>query len=240
MKYDLVIPCHPKDYIKLEFCLNSCLEHLSPIPENIYIVTPERFQTSSLKCITDDEAIPINKEDIKYRRQNWIYQQFIKLFQDFTQNDLYLCVDSDLIFNKKIELFQGDKPNFFISDRDQEHKPYFNFMDICYKLAKQTTHTFINDFMIFDKSVCREMAPNLNVFLDTANAVLSEDCLLSEFELYGNYVSRHHYKKYNTQYTKTYMLGKPASQAWDKNEIIDLLDQMKDTDFDLFTIHSWT
>ena len=98
MNYDLIIPCHPKDYTKLEFCLNSCLEYLLPNPDNIYVVTPEKFQVEQIQCITDDEAIPIKKEDIKYRRKNWIYQQLIKLFQDFTKHDLYLCVDSDLIF----------------------------------------------------------------------------------------------------------------------------------------------
>lgn len=240
MNYDLIIPCHPKDYIKLEFCLSSCLEYLSPSPQNIYVVTPEKFEAQNVQCVIDDDAIPIKREDIKYRRNNWIYQQLIKLFQDFTKNDLYLCVDSDLIFNKQIDLFKGDKPNFFISDREQEHKPYFNFIYECYKLNKQTIYTFINDFMMFDRSICREIAPSLNVFLNTANEVLSEDCLLSEFELYGNYVSKYHHKKYNTQHTKTQMFGKSASQSWDRDEIMEYITQMRHTDHDLFTIHSWT
>lgn len=240
MNYDLIIPCHPKDYTKLEFCLNSCLEYLLPNPDNIYVVTPEKFQVEQIQCITDDEAIPIKKEDIKYRRNNWIYQQLIKLFQDFTKHDLYLCVDSDLIFNKPIDLFKDNKPNFFISDREQEHKPYFNFMYESYKLKKQTSYTFINDFMMFDKSICRELAPSLKPFLATCNQLLSEDCLLSEFELYGNYVKRYHHQAYNTQNTKTEMFGKPASQPWSKDEVLQHVQHMQNIDCDLFTIHSWT
>ena len=102
MNYDLVVLCHPKDYVKLEFCISSCLRFSNPKPDGIYIVSPDEIRSEDIIHIHDDDAINIKKEDIKYRRPNWIYQQLIKLCQDFTKNDHYLCVDSDLVFNRTI------------------------------------------------------------------------------------------------------------------------------------------
>jgi len=240
MNYDLVVLCHPKDYVKLGFCINSCLEFFNPKPEGIYIVSPDRVESDSLIHVHDDEAIAIKKGDINYRRPNWIYQQFIKLCQDFTKNDHYLCVDSDLIFNRAINLFDEEKPKFFISDRDQKHDPYFHFMEKAYGLSRQVDFTFINDFMMLDKTICRKIVPDVNEFLDFCNDNVSDDCLLSEFELYGNYVTKHHPHVYNIQKTKTQLNGKMANRPWSKEEINNLVKINSEKDIDLFTIHSWT
>ena len=283
MNYDLIIPCHPKDYVKLQYCANSCMKYLNPRPCNIYIVCPDEFETSDdlIKHVSDDEAVNINAQDINFHRKNWIYQQIVKLGQDFTENDLYLCVDSDLIFNKAIDLFDENRPKFFISDREQNHKPYFNFMKKSHDLEKQVNHTFINDFMMFDKKICSEIidieSGGLEGFLSFCNENLSDDCLLSEFELYGNYVSKHYPKKYSKQETKTKMfgrlanedprfiayrtekgrkekdpdqayfvnrdgeeVGKQENQPWQESEIQLHIEHMKNTDYDLFTMHTWT
>jgi hypothetical protein len=217
MKYDLVIPCHEKDFVKLKYCIQSCILFLNPEPEKIYVVSQRPFthNIENIVHVYDHHAIRTNINSIDYHRKNWIYQQFIKLGQDFTKNDMYLCVDSDLFFNKPIELFDGDKPKFFISDREQNHQPYFNFMKKSHGLDKQVDHTFINKN-------------------------LSDDCLLSEFELYGNFVTKHHPEKYIKQNTKTKMFGRYANQPWSEQEIENHASQMKDKDYDLFTIHSWT
>ena len=240
MKYDLIIPSHPKDYVKLQFCLNSCLEHLNPSPENIYVITPDGLGGSVATGIKDEDAIQINKATIKYRRSNWIYQQLVKLFQDFTENDLYLCVDSDLIFNRSIDIFKDDKPNFFVSDRDQHHEPYFNFMDLYFGLSRQVDHTFINDFMIFDKNICSEMIPDKDHLALAINETMSDDCLLSEFETYGNYITKNHPNLYGSQLTKTKMYGRYSSEPWSGEEIKQIVDENRTEDVDLFTIHSWT
>ena len=244
MKYDLVIPCHPKDYFKLKYCINSCVEFLNPVPENIYIISPNEitFTSSPLPIhhILDKVAIRTNIEDIKYHRKNWIYQQFIKLGQDFTKNNLYLCVDSDLFFNKTIDLFDGEKPKLFISDREQHHQPYFNFMKKSHDLDKQVDHTFINDFMLFDKKICKEIVGDSESLLSFCNENLSDDFLLSEFELYGNYISKYYPAMYSKQNTKTKMFGRHEDQSWHESEIDQYVQQMKDTDYDLFTMHTWT
>ena len=244
MRYDLLIPCHTKDYIKLKHCLNSCLNFLNPKPDNIYIVSPSEilFKSESLQIynVLDNLAINIDINNIKYQRKNWIYQQFIKLGQDFSKNDLYLCVDSDLFFNRPIDLFDGDKLKFFISDRNQYHQPYFNFMKKYKNLERQTDHTFINDFMMFDKNICRELVNDLDSLLCFCNENLSDEFLLSEFELYGNFVTKHHQHKYSKQNTKTKTLGRYINQPWSEQEVDILVENTKKENYDLFTIHSWT
>lgn len=250
MKYDLLVLCHPKDYIKLKYCLNSCWDHLTPQPDNVYVVSPDNFSTWSslhvdgpvIKHIFDDDAIPVTKKDINYRRANWIWKMLVNLFQDFTENDYYLTVDSDLIFNNTHELFIDEKPVFFISDRDQHHIPYFDFMAKWSGLKRQTNYTFINDFMMLNKNICREMLPDLDTFVDFCNKNLSEDCLLADYEIYGNYVEKHHKGTHHHIASKTKMFGKYVQQPWNEQEIIELISHMKNfqSQYDLFTIHSWT
>ena len=240
MKYDLVILCHPKDYVKLEFCINSCLEFFNPKPDGIYIVSPDKFESDQVFHVSDDEAIPIKKEDINYRRPNWIFQMFVNLFQDFTKNDLYMTVDSDVIFNRPQELFKNDKPVFFISDRDQHHLPYFDFMDKWSALERQVDYTFINDYMMMDKKVCREMLPDIDELLEFCNQNLSEDCLLADYEIYGNFAVLAYPNMYETEHTKTQLNGKYVQNPWSREEIQALIKQNSGADLDLFTIHSWT
>ena len=155
-----------------------------------------------------------------------------------------MCVDSDLFFNRPINLFDEEKPKFFISDREQHHQPYFDFMKKSHDLNKQVDHTFINDFMMFDRGICHEIIGNdlgnLAPLLSFCNRNLSDECLLSEFELYGNFVTKRHPDRYSKQNTKTKMFGRYANQPWSEQEIENYVSQMKDKDYDLFTIHSWT
>ena len=240
MKYDLIVLAHPKDYIKLQYGLNSCMEFLFPKPENIYVVSPSEICSDKITHIFDEDAIPVKLDQINFKRQNWIYQQLIKLFQDFTENDFYLTVDSDVIFNKRQNLFENEKPVFFISDRKQHHKPYFNFMDKWSGMERVVNYTFINDFMMFDKKICQEMLPDIDVFLDFANQVFCDECVLSEFELYGNYVSWAYPEMYETKFTTTQLNGKNSQTPWTSDEIESLITRNRISNLDLFTIHSWT
>lgn len=244
MNYDLLILCHPKDYVKLNYCIDSCVRFLNPLPENIYVVSPDHMQGVALGKkiihVFDDHAIPVTKSDLNYRRSNWIWKMMVNMFQNFTKNEYYLTVDCDLFFNKKHDLFENDKPVFFISDREQHHKPYFDFMEKWNGLTRQTDYTFINDFMMLNKSVCREILPDVKEFLNFCNNNLSEDCLMADYEMYGNHVEKYHKDMYISKSSKTKMLGRYANQPWSEQEIIECRNFMQDKDYDLFTIHSWT
>ena len=240
IKYDAVVLSHPKDYVKVSFCLDS-LRFLNPSPQNIYVVSPHLLKIDSATCMKDEDAIFVKANDIKYRRKNWIYQQLIKLLQDFTENDLYMCVDSDLIFNRKLTVLKNDNPVFFISNREQRYPPYFAFTRQYLDLERQVPFTFINDFMMFDKNILKKMIPDKRKFVKDINEIVSDECLLSEFETYGNYVVKYFPDYYSMKQTQVLTHGKYLKEdPWTSDEIKRLVKNNSDKDIDLFTVHTWT
>ena len=94
--------------------------------------------------------------------------------------------------------------------------------------------------MMFDKKICREIVPDKNAFLRTCNEKLNDDFLLSEFELYGNYVVKNYPNRYKMAETKSQLNGKYLHDPWQEEEIQELIQKNKKQNIDLFTIHTWT
>ena len=88
MKYDLLILSHPKDYVKLNYCVDSCVRFLNPPPERIYVVSPDYLEgvalSKNINHVFDDEAISVKKTDLNYRRFNWIWKMIF-----FYSNEFY-------------------------------------------------------------------------------------------------------------------------------------------------------
>lgn len=235
MKYDLIITAAPKDIYKIPFCLQSTKKYFDIQPENTFVVCPYKVRISGVVHIGDEHATPFNKMQINFNRQGWIFQQMIKLFPIFVKNDNYMVIDSDVIFNKSM----GIGHTFWISDREQHHQPYFNFMKH-FNMEKVVDHTFINDFMMFNKEICYEMTGPALDFFNKMNVLLSEDCFPAEFEMYGNYVSSKYPGMYNKVYQKVATHGIYYPLSWTEQQILDLQKTYENTDLDLFTIHTWT
>ena len=246
MNYDVVIPCAPKDYLKVQYCVHS-LVNLKPMPFHIYIVSKDRLNIPGTRWINEKEAIPIRLEDIQYRRPNWIYQQILKMTQDFTESDEYLCVDSDIIINKPLDIYTPNRlkhgnynPNYFISNHWQHHKPYFDFMKIVWNLDKQVNFSFIADLTYFKKSILKELIPSSEWLLEECNKYLSDDCLIGEPEIYGNWLALHYPWWYNTVDIRVAMYGKYMPDLWTKAEIESTLAKEKNNNVDIVSLHSWT
>jgi len=235
MKYDLIITASPKDIYKIPYCLESTRKHFSKQPENTFIVCPHKTEIAETIYIEDEHATPFNKEKIKFHRPGWIFQQLVKLFPVFIKSDNYIVVDSDVIFNKSLIIESA----FWISDREQHHQPYFNFMEH-FGIQKIVDHTFINDFMLFNKKICQEMTGPPLDFFNKMNTLLSNDCILSEFEMYGNYVMNKYPSLYKKIQHKVETYGVFYPNNWDETEIDKLIQKNKNKDINLFTIHTWT
>jgi hypothetical protein len=236
MIYDLIISIAPKDINKVTYCLESINKFFSVQPQNTFLVSSYKIKIKDTTHIYDNEATPFNKEKINFRRKGWIFQQLVKLFPSFIINEDYIVVDSDVIFNKNIDIGQ----NFYISDREQCHSPYFEFMKH-FGIEKVFPYTFINDFMVFNQKICQEMTGPPIDFFEKMNMLMSETCYPAEFEMYGNFVMNKYPNLYGIKYQKTKLHGKyVAEDHWSDEEIKSLINDMSDKDFDLFTIHSWT
>jgi len=235
MKYDLIITAAPKDIYKIPYCLESTRKYFSIQPENTFIVCPYKTKILGTTHIGDEWATPFNKNAIKFNRPGWVFQQLIKLFPIFIKNDYYFVTDSDVIFNKPLVI----EPAFWISDREQHHQPYFTFMEH-FGIQKVVNYTFINDFMLFDKNICQEMTGPPLGFFDKMNRILSDDCFPAEFEMYGNYVMNKYPSLYKKIQHKVETHGVFYPSNWEQAEIEKLIQNNKDKDINLFTIHTWT
>lgn len=240
MKYDLVIPCAQKDYIKLPYCIEQCRKFLNPIPDNVYVVAKDLIRLNGVNFVQENLIFPFKYNDINYRRPQWIYQQIIKLCQDFTVNDNYFCVDADVLFTKQVNLFDGQKYKFFLTV-PQYHQPYFTFMEKVFGLSRQVDHTFIADFTMFNKKYCREIIPDVLTFLNTLNNYISDDCLLGEPEVYGNYLAKNYPDTYVMEQLKVLQDGKHLPALYSRVEIEFMLNVFGQVyDYDAIMLHSWS
>lgn len=82
MKFDIFITAAPKDYNKLPYVLSSIHQNIKGFDE-IIICSPTEIYLD-VKQVRDKDILDINLSKINYR-SNWIYQQFLKLFQFITE-----------------------------------------------------------------------------------------------------------------------------------------------------------
>lgn len=236
-KYDLVVLSTNKDYNKIKFLYKS-LTNLNPMPENIYVISPTKIKEciDGINYYLDVDVLNIEREKIKYR-PNWISQQFIKLFQNITINNNYLVIDSDVYINRKINLFDGNRNNFFISS-DQHHLPYFNFLRK-YGIQKNFKRSFISEIMLFNKSIINDFLSEKNMdresFIENSIKLIDNDCYISEFEFYGNMVLQNYPELYGFKNIINQPYGK--NREWDDSEIDNHINNNNNAD--IISYHSW-
>lgn len=252
MKFDIFITAAPKDYNKLPYVLSSIHQNIKGFDE-IIICSPSEIDLDIIQ-IRDQSILNIDISKINYRSK-WVYQQFLKLFQFETINDYYLTIDADTIINKPLEFFVNVKPIWY-KGWDQNHQPYYNFNKQILGYERVVDHTFIADMNFFNRILIDEMLYSLfndniifnsfgeirehliNKFIEKSISVINDSCYLSEAELYGNYVFKEESNLYQIRQLKTNCEGKFGE--WTKEEIEERINIMKNTDFDTFSLHSWT
>ena len=251
MKYDLVIPLANKDINKLALLLYSCLNYLVPQPESIVVVSEMdslRVEGPNngvpIRCIFEGELFPhIDFSTIDYRRKGWILQQFIKLFQNVSTENLYMVVDADLIFNRIFEVFPSDMKCLWLG-RDQNHTPYYNLMEKFWGIGREYPHSFISELMMFNKDITREL---LIPFDNSPKKLFEElkklvkytgsDFLLGDYEIYGNWVIKHHKDEYVIKTIKSKLFG--MYSEWRNEDLLSTIESVKNEDIDIITMHSW-
>lgn len=240
---DVLIVTAPKDFNKLPFVVESLVKHIEE-NLNFFFVSP---------CAIPDEYMPINGQylmdhevvdfdfysiNMKHRR-GWYRQQFIKLFQTVT-SDKYLVVDSDVWVDTQLNI---EKPTFFLG-KDQLHKPYFDLMKAVVNLDRVYPHSFISEIMYFE----RERIHHMLNYIKTDEYGFFTRCVehinrandasgFSEYELYGNYVTKNWPKDY--QYQDIKVLGQAKKKEWTSSEMANHINANTGKGYDLLTMHSW-
>lgn len=244
---DLFIPAAPKDYVKLPFVLDSVDRYLPDIV-SAHIVTRAaiepigsfRFQ---VHYHLDRDVLDYDYTRFQFRL-TWVYQQFLKLFQNVTE-DWYLVMDADRFINRTLRLFYGEFPVMFLRDRDEYHPPYFEYSQQMIGVGKVYPHSFLSECTLYSRSFIEAMLVDGDYtpreWLERSAAIITHDCCIADAELYGSFMYARYPDVYHLETLRDFMIGKYANQGeWTSQEVADYVAEMRQhADVDFFTAHSW-
>uniref|UniRef100_A0A6M3LY57 Nucleotide-diphospho-sugar transferase domain-containing protein n=1 Tax=viral metagenome TaxID=1070528 RepID=A0A6M3LY57_9ZZZZ len=249
--FDIFLPCAPKDFNKLPFCVNAIGKYIKEF-DKIYICVPKDIPADiknkikvKYKLVYDSEVLPIDRNDWKFR-PNWLFQQHVKLFQEITQ-DWYLTIDSDIIVNREMKFFEKNKPIYYMG-QDQFFCPYFIFQTLMIGLPKVNDHTYVADMNLIYRPIINEILErngyNRMSFIKKSQEITDKWCCMGEPELYGSYVKKYYPNMYIERKLKQYPYGgRPQKNInelkWNENEIKEMMEKTKNIDVDVLSIHSW-
>jgi len=245
-KPDIFITTTEKDYNKLPYVLDSINRNIEY--NKIIFCSPTEIPLD-VEQFRDKEILDIDISRFKYRKF-WVYQQFLKLFQDIT-SDFYITIDSDTIINKPLKFFQfvglqGEieafKPIWY-KGWNQNNAPYYEYNKAMFGFDRVVNHTFLADMNFFDRNTINGMLHDYNYtvdsFIEKSFDVINDHCYPSEADIYGNYYSKHISPDlYIIKDLKTECVGKNG--LWTKEEIENRISSRINSDLDTFSLHSWT
>jgi len=251
-KFDVFLPCAPKDHMKLPYVIESVANNIPDIG-NIFIVTPTEIPSDIQDRISvmyyvfwDINILPgVDRSGWKYR-PNWSFQQHAKLFQDIT-SDWYLTLDCDTIINREIRMFDGDTPVCW-HGWEQNVEQYFKFQREMIGIGRLADFTFIADMNLFYRPIIAEMLERngytIKTFCEKSQRIIDKDCWIGEPELYGNYCYKYHRDLYKYKQLKQAQLDGRAQYdecdaMYTDRDIKRMIRRIKDQDIDTFSFHSW-
>jgi hypothetical protein len=201
MKYDIII-FSSKEYLKnVSIIYDSIIKNILDIPNKIYCITPI-IPSDKIEGITYISDNDIYNYTLPKFKPDWIKQQYIKLLQTITLDD-YLVIDGDLLINKPISIFENNKINLFVSFIG-DYKSFNRYNKNMFDLVKDTRYSFINDIMIFNRNIINEMIlskfKSIEDFIVQSNQNIDTGNILSEYELFGTFITKNYSEKYNIKF----------------------------------------
>lgn len=191
--------------IFLEPCILSIERNIKDKIVSRNIVSDDKFERKGFNVIHDDEIW--QAIDPKYSRRTlyenfWLKQQILKLSCDTIQSGNILIVDADLFFLKPMKLIENNKFNFYMAK--EFYKNYFYTNKFLLDLDKYARDSFISDFILFNTDVLKEMKSYIEKKFDdnwinvvNKRMIRKDRTGLSEYEMYGNFLLKHHRKLVN-------------------------------------------
>lgn len=200
-QYDVVIISSERNLKNLPLIVESMKTHLHPSPDKIYCITPivKDLIIDGVEFIEDAQ---IGNYQLPSIRPNWMKQQYIKLFQTISKED-YLVIDSDILITRKLNVLNIDgKINLF----GVPHTNYPSFQKYnkeVFGLEKVVNFGFVTELMMFNRKIINELISkkfeSIDEFIKETNRNLEIGNILSEYELYANYVLTYHPDNYSVQ-----------------------------------------
>ena len=183
----------------------------------IYLVAPDpdcrRIQTrlgAAVQVVPESQFLPGMKiAELRALKvpgfpgaAGWYLQQLLKLQFAFVQpeDDFYLIWDADTVPLRPMRFVDADG-KMLLTQARENHPPYFETYRRLFGSAPVPEYSFIAQHILVQKSVAREMLAQIEQRItgtdNWAWKIMrslpeSGDNLFSEYETYGNYVTRHH------------------------------------------------
>lgn len=247
--FETVIPCAPIDLNKLPYVVGALIQYTDT--SGVHVITPAPFEVPRLPSTkdcpvtihADKDVLDFDHTRFKYR-PNWIYQQFLKLFQNVTETDWYLVIDADLIFADYVNVFAGEQPIFLLGN-DQLHEPYFCFTQRLFGFGKTFYYSFLSECTLYNKHLISDMLAyggylGKYEFLERAVEIIDGGCYPAESELYGSFVNLAYPGLYTFHHLRTALGGKYGNRPYTEKEIEDRIREVNSLGgADILTIHSW-
>ena len=218
---DTIIPCCEKDSALLYKSVPSIRKNVTDGIGTIFVVGPRMLEPvcDDLACryVSDVNFMGFSKHCVlscPQGRRGWIYQQLIKLSADrLSGTDNFLVFDADHILLKPHRFIEKGKYNFYVSN--EFHEVYFNTIKqlLGEKYKKGANVSFINDKMIFNKSILKDLKNDISKkskyhWIKSILDACPESSFsgFSEFETYGTYMYYNHRELFNMKETKRKIL----------------------------------
>lgn len=250
--YDIFLCSAPKDYNKLPLVLKQLTENLTGY-EEIHLCTPKPLPKEMYDPIAkypvhyhlDKEVldIPINK--CKYRPP-WIYQQYLKLFQNVTKNDYYMVCDCDLLLINKFDVWDNGHPVWHYG-WEQNHHQYYDFSEKMFGFGRVVPHTYIGDNGFYNKKMVSRMIQSrhysVKEFIEESFNVITKDCYPCEQDLYAGYCYTVDPTMYVAKQLKLKAIGRehkdPNQQMWTHEDIKREILMARSQGYAAIAMHSW-
>lgn len=247
--FETVIPCAPIDLNKLPYVVDALTRFTDT--DGVHIITPDPFNVPPVRVArdvpvtihADKDVLDFDRTRFKYR-PNWIYQQFLKLFQNVTETDFFLVIDADLIFASRVPVFAKKRPLFLLGN-DQLHEPYFCFSQIMFGFGKTYYYSFLSECTLYNKHLVSDMLAyggylGKYEFLERAVETIDGGCYPAESELYGSFMHLAYPGLYAFHHLRTALGGKYGNKPYTEKEIEDRIREVNSLGgADILTIHSW-
>jgi len=211
MVFDIVIPLGPNEIPNIKTQLTYTKTNIVGF-RNIYIICyDENIQLDG--CIMVCEKLfQFNKNDLDNifknyygspGRNNWYYQQLLKLYAGFVCPDIlnkYLVIDADVFFFNSIEFELNTKT--ILTCGEEYNEDYFSHMIRMHpSFTRQLNKSGISHHMLFNKEYVVEMInmvedyhkmPFWIVFLKMVDESRYHGSGASEYEMYFHYMVQYH------------------------------------------------
>jgi hypothetical protein len=251
INYDILIVSHQKDFNKIKFIVENCEKNLKF--NNYYLILNNKNEFKDLEKIKlltnkninifdEKEVFKLDFTKIKHR-PNWIYQMMLKFFQNVTELDNYLIIESDTIINTSLDFFKDNKTIFYLGN-NQHHQPYFNFNKNVIGIDKKINYSFISEIMMYDKKNINKLLEYVNCknkeeFFDIIYKTVNENSYPADYELYGNFCLTVNPENFIFKNIKVSLNGKELKNEgnYTDEEINNLIENNKT--FDVISFHTW-